>query len=132
MVGLDGSVDSRTDPCRWSTRGRRGHDANRRALVGDIRVDDRPCVRDPSRHRSHPASLRHQQSTRADEINPISTRLLDEPLRDRPVRPALARSPRWRCHHHIMFSHCLSFQPNHTVQRFRPDQLHRGSDRPAV
>lgn len=71
-----------------------------------------------------------QQPARADKIDPLRSCLLHQLLSDRPLRAALTSLVRWCRHHHILLCHCLSFPPNRTAQRFRPDHLHRGSDSP--
>jgi hypothetical protein len=69
-----------------------------------------------------------QQAARAHQVNPISACLVDELLCDRALIGHL--DLRRRRHRHIMFCHCLSFRPSPSAQRFRPDQLHQGSDSP--
>jgi hypothetical protein len=73
-----------------------------------------------------------QQPARTDKIDPVHSCLLNQLLSDRPLRAALTSLVRRCRHHHILLCHCLSFQPNQTAQRFRPDHLHRGSDSPRL
>ena len=71
-----------------------------------------------------------QQTARPDQIDPVGTRLLDELLGQRPLRPrphrhrAMASPPP----HPAQSSSVLPGE--RTAHRVRPDQLHRGSDSP--
>ena len=71
-----------------------------------------------------------QQTARPDQIDPVGTRLLNELLGQRPLRPRLivisaAASPP---PHPALSSSVLPGE--RTAHRVRPDQLHRGSDSP--
>jgi len=51
-----------------------------------------------------------QQPARANKIDPVRTGLLDQLLRERPLRSRLLRVVvRRLSHHHILVCHCLSF-----------------------
>jgi hypothetical protein len=53
-----------------------------------------------------------QQPARTDEIDPVSTRPVNQLLGQRPVRPLLIVVLGWLRHHHILLSHDLSFPAN--------------------
>ena len=76
-----------------------------------------------------------QQPIRPNQINTISAGPIHQLLRNRRInlrRQLQLGTIFLRCHNStIIVCHHLTFQPNHQVQRFRPNQLHRGSDSPS-
>ena len=62
-----------------------------------------------------------QQTSRADQIDPVGAGSRDELLRDRLIESTvIIVVVGGRCrHHHIMVCHCLSFRPNHVGSAFQ-------------